>query len=94
LSELDSILNGSKGKVRAFLSSRENVSISKRFATRSNTYILTTGNDNPEATIEIKNYIQTAVEKGVRSGLLLDGDVSPALKNRIIETLNHRARGM
>lgn len=89
LSDLLSILNKSKYPIKAFISSRHSLEIKDRL--RHHLDVIIEATDNAE---DIKNYVNSALDKRIKDKELLRGNVSIELRQKIEEVLQRDANGM
>lgn len=76
-------------RVKAFVTSRDDADIRKKFSDSPNVYIQERDNSG-----DINTYIGAEMEACIAEKRLLDGDVSSDLRDRIIYALQMGARGM
>lgn len=87
---LQSVVSESKAaRVKAFVTSRDDADLRKKFADSPNVYILERDNSD-----DISTYIRAEVDACIVEKKLLDGDVSIELRDRIIHVLEAGAQGM
>lgn len=86
---LDTICKESASLVKVFVSSRDDQDIVCRLSNSPNVYIHAA--DNRE---DIESFIRLKVNQSIKDETLLRGNVTEALKNRIISKLSEGAQGM
>lgn len=76
-------------RVKAFVTSRDDADVRKKFSASPNVYIQERDNSD-----DINTYIRAAIKECIDNKELLDGTVSVELQNRIIHALEAGAHGM
>ncbi|SRR6266487_6892639 len=89
LSALDEIITGSVSLVRCFVSSRDDGDITSMLGDYPNTSIIASDNSK-----NISNYVNADVSKAIEKKRIIRGKVSPAMKQKIIDTHINGAQGM
>jgi hypothetical protein len=89
LDALQKIVADSVMPVKVFISSRAHVNIPTKL--RDRPQICINEKDNAE---DIKNFIEYQVEQSIENRIMLDGQISPELRLRVVETLTKGAQGM
>lgn len=89
ISALRRIIQDSASVVKVFLSSRDDRDIVVRMDMSSEVYIKAEDNSK-----DIESYTMIQVERAIREGRILNGEVSETLKMDIIGTLISKANGM
>ncbi|KAL1635020.1 hypothetical protein SLS58_010472 [Diplodia intermedia] len=89
LQSLDEIIQESVNLVKVFITSRDDVDIVRRLERSRNIYIH--GTSNAE---DIENFVQIELERVLETGMLLGGNISEQLRNRIVKRLVDGAQGM
>lgn len=75
--------------VKVFVTSRDDADLRRRFAVRPEVYIQDRDNSD-----DIACYVRAEIAECIRRGKLLDGDVSPELRDRVVRALEAGANGM
>lgn len=86
---LDEIVTRSTNLIKVFISSRDEQDIVFRLEHSPNVYINAADNGH-----DIGRFVHEKVEEAIHRGLLLHGNVTEALKSRIVSTLIRGAQGM
>ncbi len=89
MTALENIISKSANVVKIFVSSRDDTDIVLRLGRFPS--IVIQGNDNHQ---DIKRFVDFEVHRAISDKLLLDGQVSDLLKERVIKTLVDRSNGM
>ncbi|KAL9612145.1 MAG: hypothetical protein Q9167_003261 [Letrouitia subvulpina] len=89
LRALDILLDESVHLVKVFVSSRDNMDIVIKLQQNPNIYINIKDNK-----IDIDKFARVEVEKAIRNGRLLNGQVTSELQNHITTSLQEKANGM
>ncbi|KAL9040871.1 MAG: hypothetical protein Q9214_004314, partial [Letrouitia sp. 1 TL-2023] len=89
LRALDILLDESVHLVKVFVSSRDDMDIVIKLQQHPNIYINIKDNK-----MDIDKFAQVEIEKAIKSGRLLNGQVSAELQNYVITSLQRKANGM
>lgn len=89
LESLQKILIHAPNLVKIFVSSRDDKDITRQYAALPNLYIQ--ANDNIH---DINAYVDYKIDESIRKRKLLDGKLSPELKELIVRTIQNGANGM
>jgi len=89
LSALDTIITESASLVRVFVSSRDDGDIVCQLTASPNVFIRASDNS-----ADVKRYVHTEVDAAIKKKRIIRGNVSPEMKQMIINTLVEGAQGM
>lgn len=86
---LDIVIHKSAGKVKLFVSSRDDGDIVCRLGKSPNIYIKVSDNHK-----DVERFVNSEVQRSIREKRLLGGNVTEVLKTRIMNVLIAKSQGM